>query len=167
MIYQERLLLSPMDRKEVFMVENPSRSKLLPLVIIPVLGLLVLALCYAGYFAVYMFVESAFFSNDPMSVPAGIIRNSYTALLIAVYFLLLRTKIRDLAKAIILFGPLTMLIIALILSLYKTPLLAALSALVVTACCIYLLYRYKKPWFYYYAAALSVVAAIFYAWPRE
>ena len=167
MIYQERLLLSPMDRKEVFMVENPSRSKLLPLVIIPVLGLFVLALCYAGYFAVYMFIESLFYSNNPTSVPAGIIRNSYTAFLIAVYFLLLRTKIRDLAKAIILFGPLTMLIIALILALYKTPLLAALSALVVTACCIYLLYRYKKPWFYYYAAALSVVAAIFYAWPRE
>lgn len=167
MIYQARLLLSQMDRKEVFMVENPSRFKLLPLVIIPVLGLLVLALCYAGYFAVYMFIESLFYPNNPTSVPAGIIRNSYTALLIAVYFLLHRTKIRDLAKAIILFGPLTMLIIALILALYKTLLLAALSALVVTTCCIYLLYRYKKPWFYYYAAALSVVAAIFYAWPRE
>ena len=149
------------------MVENPSGSKLLPLVIIPVLGLFVLVLCYAGYFAVYMLIESQFYPNNPTSVPAGIIRNSYTALLIAVYFLLLRTKIRDLAKAIILLGPLTMLIIALILALYKTLLLAALSALVVTTCCIYLLYRYKKPWFYYYAAALSLVAAIFYAWPRN
>jgi hypothetical protein len=156
-----------MDHKEVFMEKSAVRSRLLPLVIIPVFGLFVLALCYAGYFAVYMFVESVFFPSDPMSVPAGTIRNSYTALLIAVYLLLLRIKIRDLAKAIILFGPLTMLIIALILALYKTPLLAALSAVVVTACCIYLLYRYKKPWFYYYAAALSVVAAIFYAWPRN
>lgn len=160
-------MLSPMDHKEVFMVENPSRSRILPIVFIPVCGLFVLALCYAGYFAVYMFIESLFYPNNPTSVPAGTIRNSYTVALIAIYLLLLRTKIRNLVKAIILFGPLTMLIIAVILALYETPVLAALSAMVIASCCIYLLYRYKKPWFYYYASALSVVAAIFYAWPRK
>lgn len=157
---------SPIDLKEVFMEKNLSKSRLLPVVIIPVCGLFVLALSYAGYFAVYMFVESVFFPNNPTSVPAGTIRNTYTALLLAVYLLILRTKIRDLIKAIILIGPLTMLIIAINLAYYLKPVLAIASTLVIAICCSYLLYRYKKPWFYYYAAVLSVVAAIFYAWPR-
>jgi len=155
-----------MEHKEVFMDKNSSRSRLLPIVIIPVCGLLVLALCYAGYFAVYMFIESVFFPKDPTSVPAGIIRNAYTAALIAMYLLLLRTKTRDLIKAIVLFGPLTMLIIAVILALYLNPVFAIASTMAITIGCSYLLYRYKKSWFYYYVAALSMMAALFYAWPR-
>lgn len=149
------------------MEKDSSRSRLMPFVIIPVCGLLVLAICYAGYFAVYMFIESVFFSNNPTSVPAGIIRNSYTILLLAFYFLLLRTRIKDLIKALILIGPLTMLVIAANLALYLNSVLAVTSTMAIAIFCSYLLYRYKKPWFYYYAAALSVVAAIFYSWPRD
>lgn len=148
------------------MEKNQSRSRLLPIVIIPVCGLLVLVLCYAGYFAVYMVIESVFFPNNPTSVPAGTIRNAYTVLLLAVYLLLIRTKISDLLKAIILAGPLTMLIIAVNLALYLKPVLAIASTLAVAICCSYLLYRYKKSWYYYFAAVLSVAAALFYAWPR-
>lgn len=148
------------------MKKNYNRSVLLSSVIIPIGGLLVLALCYIGYFAVYMFVESVFFPNDPTSVPAGIIRNSYAIVLLVIYLILLRTKISDLFKAIILIGPMTMLIIAVILALYLKPVLAVISTMAIAACCLFVLYKYKKPWFYYYAAAISVVAAIFYAWPR-
>jgi len=148
------------------MKNNNNHSKLLSSVLIPISGLLVLALCYIGYLAVYMFIESVFFTNNPTSVPAGIIRNSYTIVLIAVYLILLRTKISDRFKAIILIGPMTMLIIAVILALYLTPVLAVISTMVIAVCCFFLLYKYKKPWIFYYAAAISVVAAIFYAWPR-
>lgn len=150
----------------IFMKKNHYSSVLLPSIIILACGLLVLALCYACYFAVYMFVESVFFSNDPTSVPAGIIRNSYAIVLLIIYLILLRTKIPDLSKAIILIGPMTMLIIAVNLVLYLKPVLAIISIVAITSCCIFLLYRYKKSWFYYYAATLSVLAAIFYAWPR-
>ena len=148
------------------MKNNNNHSTLLSSVLIPIGGLLVLALCYIGYFAVYMFIESVFFTNNPTSVPAGIIRNSYTIALIAVYMILLRTKLSDRFKAIILIGPMTMLIIAMILALYLTPVLAVISTMAIAACCFFLLYKYKKPWIYYYATGISVVAAIFYAWPR-
>ena len=148
------------------MKNNNNHSTLLSSVLIPIGGLLVLALCYIGYFAVYMFIESVFFTNNPTSVPAGIIRNSYTIVLIAVYLILLRTKISDRFKAIILIGPMTMLIIAVILALYLTPVLAVISTMAIAVCCFFLLYKYKKPWIYYYATWISVVAAIFYAWPR-
>src|SRR5690554_2124332 len=108
-------------------MKSNNLSKLLSLVLIPTCGLLVLALCYLGYFAVYMFIESVFFTNNPASVPAGIIRSSYAIVLIAVYLLLLRTKLSDLIKTIILIGPMTMLIITVILTLYLTPVFAALS----------------------------------------
>jgi len=133
-----------MDFMEVFMNKNSSRSRLLPIVIIPVCGLLVLAICYAGYFAVYLLIESVFFSNDLTSVPAGIIRNGYTALLLAVYLIVFRKTISDLIKAIILFAAMTMVIIAVNLAFYLTPALAILSTLVIAICCTYLLYRYKK-----------------------
>ena len=148
-----------------FMKNNHARSVILSSVLIPIGGLLVLALCYIGYFAVYMFVESIFFPNDPTSVPAGIIRNSYAILLVAVYLILLHTKISDFFKAILLIGPMTMLIIAAILALYVTPFLAMAPIVAITVCCLFLLYKYKKPWFFYYAAAISVVAAMIYAWP--
>jgi hypothetical protein len=147
-------------------MKNKKPSTLLSVILIPIGGLLVLALCYLGYLALYMFIESVFFTNNPTSVPAGIIRNSYTIVLIAVYLILLRTKISDLFKAILLMGPMTMLIIAVILALYLKPVLAALSAVTITACFIFLFYKFKKPWIFYYAAGISVVAAIAYAWPR-
>lgn len=142
------------------------RSVLLPLVIIPVGGLLILAICYMLYFAIYMFVESSFFPNDPTSVPAGIIRNSYALALFVLYLALLRVKIPDLLKATIFIGPMVMLIIATILALYQTKVLAAVSTIVIAICSIFLLYRYKKSWIYYYAAVISVLTAIVYAWPR-
>lgn len=148
------------------MEEKRSRSNLLPWFAIPVGGLFVLALCYIGYFASYMLVESIFFPNTPTAVPAGVIRNSYTLVLLVIYFILLRTKISDLYKAILLIGPVSMLIIAAILALYLTPVLAIVSTFVIAVICIFLLYKYKKPWFYYYALAISIAAAIAYAWPR-
>lgn len=148
------------------MENNHARNILLPLVMIPLGGLVVLALCYIGYFAVYMFVESTFFPNDPTSVPAGVIRNSYAVVLFILFLALLRTRRSDLFQAIIFVGPMAMLIVAAILALYLTPTLAAASAAAIAVCCLFLLYRYKKPWIYYYAAAISVVVATAYAWPR-
>jgi len=134
--------------------------------LIPVGGLLVLAICYLGYFAVYMLIESVFFPGDPTSVPAGIIRNSYAMALLVLYLALLRTTVSDLIKATIYIGPVTMLIVAVILALYLTPVLAALSTIAIAVCCIILLYTYKKPWIYYYATAIAIVVAVAYAWPR-
>lgn len=148
------------------MKKDNFRSVLLPLAVIPAGGLVVLALCYLGYFAAYMLVESVFFPNDPALVPAEAIRISFALVLLVLYLALLRTRASELLKATVIICPLTMIIISAVLGFYLTPALALAAAAIIVCCCIFLLYRYKKPWIYYYATAISAVVAIAYAWPR-
>lgn len=148
------------------MKKNTLKSILAPLILIPLGGLLILAACYLLYGVIYNLVETVFFPNDPQLVPAGIIRNSYSAALIALILALMRTKLSDLLKSIILIGPLTTLIIAAILAFYMQPALAIGATALIAGVCVYLLHRYQKPWLYYYATAITVLAGIFYAWPR-
>jgi hypothetical protein len=142
------------------------RSVLLPLIIIPVGGLLTLGACYLLYYFVYNFVESRFFPTDPTSVPADIIRRAYAVSLLVLYLVLLRTKVSDLFRATILVGPVAMVVTTAILALYEKPALAMVAIVVIVAVCVFLLYRYKKPWVYYYAIAATVLAAIALAWPE-
>ena len=149
------------------MSSNNYRSILLPLVVILFGGILVLGLCYLAYFAIYMFVESTFFQFNPTAVPAGVIRNSYAFVLLVFYLLLFRTKLADMMKAIILIGPMTLLIIAAILALYEFPFAAIAATALITGICVFLIYHYKKPWIYYYSSAVAMLAAVVYAWPRS
>ncbi len=148
------------------MKKDSLKSILVPLIVVPIGGLVILAACYLLYGVIYNLVETAFFPQNPTLVPAGIIRNSYVVTLLALYLALLRTKVSGLLKATILIGPVTMLIIAAILVFYEQPALAIAATVVIAAITIYLLYRYKKPWHYYYATAITVLAGIAYAWPR-
>lgn len=148
------------------MEKSRFRSVLLPLIVIPVGGLLVLAVCFLLYYGVYMFIENMFFLNDPSAMPAGTVRNSYALALVVLLPVLMRTRLPDLLKAIILIGPVATLIIAGILRFYQIPALAIAITVAIAACSVFWVYRYRKPWFYYYAIALTVFAGIAYAWPR-
>ena len=149
------------------MKKESSRSIILPLIAVPFGGLLTLGICYVLYLGLYMFVETQFYAANPMLVPAGIIRNSFTAAIILLYLFILRTRIPDLLKAVLFIGPVAMLLIALTLALYETLVLVIVGIAIVAACCVLLIHHYKKAWFYYYAVAISVAAAIVYAWPRS
>ncbi|MDD4493757.1 MAG: hypothetical protein PHV32_05335 [Eubacteriales bacterium] len=149
------------------MKKESFRSILLKLLIIPVGSILVLIICYALYYAVFLFAESVLFRNNPNVMPVGIIRNLYAVVLAVIYFALFRAKITDIIKAIILAAPLAMLIVAAILALYITPVLAVVVTAAIAICCFLLLYRHKKSWVYYYSAAVAVAIAIAYAWPRS
>ena len=148
------------------MKKDYSRSVLLPLVIIPVGGLLTLGICYLLYLFIYSSVEFRFFATDPTSVPADAMRRAYALVLLVLYLALLCTKISDLLKATILVGPMGIFVTTAILALYEKPALAIAAIVVIVAICIFLLYRYKKPWIYYYAVAATVLAAIALAWPE-
>ena len=148
------------------MKNNYFRSILLPLLIIPVGGLLTLGTCYLLYLFIYNFVEFQFYPTDPASVPVDAMRRVYVLTLLVLYFALLRTKISDLLKATILVGPMGMLATTAILAFYETPVLAIAAIVVIIAICIFLLYRYKKPWIYYYAVAATILAAVALAWPE-
>jgi hypothetical protein len=147
------------------MKKSRFRSVLLPLIVIPVGGVLVLAVCFFLYYGVYLFIENVAFLNDPSAMPAGTVRNFYALALVVLLPVLMRTRLPDLLKAIILFGPLATLIIAGILRFYQIPALAIAITVAIAACSVFLVYRYRKPWFFYYAIALTVLAGIAYAWP--
>ena len=143
------------------------KSILLPLVIVPAGGLLILAAGYLLYFGVVMLVESAFYADDPTAVPMDVIRQAFAAFSLVLYVPLLRVKAPDLLKAAVLVGPLTMLIITMILRFYQNLALAGFITAAIAGLCLFLLYQFKKPWFYFYAVGVSALAGIFYAWPRN
>lgn len=141
-------------------------ANLFPLVVLPVGGLLVLAICYLSYFALYLSIESIFFARNPTDVPAEAIRIGFAVVLLVLFLALQRTKAPDLLKASALVGPLSMLLIAAILGFYEQLVLAGVVALAIVGLCVFLLIKFKKPWLYYYASALSLLAALVYGWPR-
>ncbi|MBW8382605.1 MAG: hypothetical protein K0M69_08825 [Youngiibacter sp.] len=130
-------------------------------------GIFVLAATYMGYFAIYMFVETVFFSDNIGNTPAEAIRISYSVFLLLMYFALLRTDAPELLKAILIVAPLTMLMVAAILGLYLKPLLSVLAASAIVVVFILLMRRSRKPWIYYFAIAISLLFSMAYAWPRE
>ena len=148
------------------MKKNHSRSILLPLVIIPVGGLLVLGTCYLLYLFTYNFVEFRFFPTNPTFVPAGFMRRAYALVLLVLYLALLRTKISDIIKSTILVGPMGIFFTTAILTFYEKPAWAIAVTVVILTVSTLLLYRYKKPWIYYYAIATTVLASIALAWPK-
>lgn len=142
-------------------------SVVVPLLLIPAGGLLMLGLCFVGYLGLYLGVEALFFADNPGSVPADTLRNSYAlALVVLGLALVLGTRLPDLLKATILIGPLATLVVAAILRWYMQPAAAIAATAAIALGCLYLLYRFRKPWFYYYAAAAAVAAGVVYGWPR-
>lgn len=148
------------------MKKSNFHSVFLPLVVIPIGGLLTLGLYYFFYMLIYNFVEFHFFPNNPTSVPADILRRAYALALLVFYLVLLRTMISDIIKAIFLVGTMGIFTTTAILAFYETQALAIVTVVVIIAVSTCLLYRYRKSWFYYYAFAITVLASIALALPE-
>ena len=146
--------------------ESWLRSLGLPLLAIPIGGLIMIALTLAIYLGLYLLLESLFYSNHPQEFPAGILRIGCSIALVGLYLVLLRTRLPDLFKAIFLVGPLAATIITTGHALYARPVVSIIAMFGVATVCGILLYLYKKPWIYYYAAAVAAAAGMIYAWPR-
>lgn len=142
------------------------RSTFLPLVVIPIGGLLALGICYLLFLLINNLGETLLFSATPTEMPVFIIRRVLAQLLLVLYLALFFTKAHDLVKAIILVGPLGFLTTTAILTYYEKPAWSAVVTVVITAISIFLLYIKKKPWFYYYAVAITVLVSVLLAWPR-
>jgi hypothetical protein len=118
------------------------------------------------YALLYNLLESMFYPNDPFSFPAGALRSIFAVTLVLLYLLLLRTRLSDLLKAILLSGPLAAVVITVGHALYEYPAVSIPAMFVTIVLCGLLLYRFKKPWLYYYAGAIASLVALAYAWPR-
>ena len=148
------------------MTKNRSLSIALRLVVILLGGLLMMALTFLVFALLYNLLETLFYPNAPTSFPASPLRMTFALVLVTLYLLLLRTRLSDLFKAILLTGPLAAVIIAVGHALYETPWLSIPAMCAVAVICGLLLYRFAKPWVYYYAGAVAAVVALVYAWPR-
>lgn len=144
------------------MMNNENRSKLFIILLYPFAGLVLLVCCFFAYFA----LSSLFRLILNEQMPMGFIRQLFAMSLVLIYLLVLRLKITDKIKALLMIAPLGTLIITVILTFYQNlPIAIALMSVIVISV-IYALHRFNKPWYYYYSLILAVLAAIAYGWPR-
>lgn len=148
------------------MQQNRFRSFWLPIFLVPIGGLMALALTLVLYGAIYLLLEGQFYPNNPQDFPAGTLRMVCAILLAVLYLLLLRTRLWELLKAILLPGPLAGVVISVGHALYERPAVSVAAMIAVVAICGWLLYRFKKPWFYAYALAIGAIVSLAYAWPE-
>ena len=148
------------------MTKGSFRSLAVPLIVIPLGGLLMMVLTLILYGVLFNLLESFFFPSDPLSFPAGAFRRAFAVVLVLLYLLLLRTQLSDLLKAILLTGPLSAVIITVGHALYEHPAVSIAAMFAAVAIGGLLLHRFKGLWIYYYAGAIASLVALAYAWPR-
>lgn len=142
------------------------RQVILPAVLILMGGLVLMALTWLFYALLYNLLERRVFPNDPGAFPANTFRAVFAVALVILYLLLLRTRLPDLVKAILLCAPLAAVTITLGFTRYQQPLVAVIIMVLAGVICAILLKLAKKPWIYFYAAALTSIIAIVYDYPR-
>jgi hypothetical protein len=158
-----------MSKPETFPASPEQKKHLRPVwlqVILIVAGSLAgMALTWLLYVLIYNLLETLFYPNNPLAFPAGTVRQGYALVLTLLYFILLRTRLSDSFKAVLLCGPLSTLMIAAGFLFYQYPVLSIGVMLCAAAACGFYLYKSKKPWCYDAAAITASVIAIAYAWP--
>jgi hypothetical protein len=141
------------------------RSTALPWIIIPIGALLMMALTWLLYGLIFNLLEALFFPDNSLAFPAGLVRRTYAVVLVLLYLILLRTRLADLVKAILITGPLSTVIITVGLAFYEKPVISIIVMVASAATCGIFLYLSKKSWLYYYAGIIASLAGLAYAWP--
>jgi len=80
--------------------------------------------------------------------------------------LLPRAKWPLLLRAALLVGPLTVLLITVVLDLYTRLYFAIPIFLVITGICLFFLIARKRPWFFYWALLFAIVLSLAYGLPE-
>ena len=142
------------------------KSTFLPLVIVPIGGLLAFGICYLLFLWINNFFEFQLYSANPSEVPIYLIRRALAFVFLFLYFILLLTKAPDLIKATVLVGPLGFFTTTAILTYYQQPLLTAAVTVFIAAVSSFLAFRSKKPWFFYYAIGITILVSILLTWPQ-
>lgn len=143
-----------------------SKSKVMPVLVLTVGGVLLLGLTFMGYYGVVLLGERFLKNGNPQDFPMDQMRFYTMVGVWVLYFLLTRVLKSDLLKSLLLISPLTMLLVVVVLRYYMKPFIALAIALVLFASAVSVLRVWKKNWMYYYAVTFSLIIALFYAWPR-
>lgn len=148
------------------MNNNKFRSTLIPLFVVPIGGLIVLAMIYGVYLGVYLGLESIIKPSQLFVSRTDLFRSVFALIVIVVYLFVYRSKLGELPKAVLMIGPIAMLLITLIFRYYENLTLTVSVFGLAVAGLSYLLYKDRKPWFFYYALGFAALLALLYGWPR-
>lgn len=143
-------------------MNRDSRNHWLTIILSPLLGLVYLGICFMTYFGIFRIMET---TVGPI-FNVGVIRWTYALVLVVIYQIVCKTNVSDRIKAFLMIGPLTTLLITIILTFYQNIMLFVGLIAFVILFLLYVFYRMKKPWYHTYALIVSVLAALAYGWPR-
>lgn len=99
-------------------------------------------------------------------VPVDTVRTLFMVATVALYPLVLRSRLSELAKAVLLSAPVGVVAAGLAVGFWAQPTLAVAALLVVGGVTALLLRAYRAPWTYWASAALALLLALAYAAPR-
>lgn len=129
-------------------------------------GIVLVAIYGAIYAGLSLLLEGTLFHENPQALRQDILRNSCALVVGLLTVFLMKTRLHDIIKAILLLSGLTVFLMALVLHFYRTMWLAVILVVLVSGIIIWIITKKRKPWFYHYAVGISIVVALLYAWPR-
>ncbi len=137
----------------------------IPTICILLGGIFIVAIAWMIYLGIYLSLEALFYPTNPQAVPADYIRIVCAVLFILSYLFILRSHASQTMKAMIFVGPLTTLVITLILSFYTHLILVSILLAVMVILILGLIRHYKRGWVFYLATLYSLLLGVAYALP--
>lgn len=144
-------------------------------VIVVLLGVpVVLGLAFMLLFVLNLAVSTVLDAGRDSSSPFGDpnayspvteLRLGFTAALVVLYPLVARSRIPELAKAVLLAAPVGVPTAALLVTLYDRPILALGVAGFIAVAVAIILVRTGRSWIWFLAAGLAWALALYYGWP--
>lgn len=129
-------------------------------------GVIIVALFWLAYLGVTLLLETTLFQDNPQELPQDTLRNISALLAVILILILLKTKLHETIKGMLLLAGIAVLIMALVLRFYLIMWLAVILVVSVSGAIIWIFIRKHKSWIYYYALGIGVIVGLLYAWPR-
>ena len=144
------------------MKKDTLRSNAILILEITLAGFALMALAYSLYVLFHLIIQRSVFAAAAIVIPTVYTRFVFALIMVLGYWFVLRSKIKDLFKALAATVPTGSLILAAGIGLYQWPTVALAAKLLVLALIVLYLYMSKKPWIYFYAVAFAALLAIIY-----
>ncbi len=140
------------------------------LVVVPIVLFLAFLFLFALNLAVGTVIDAAQSPSDPFgdpnaSSPVTGLRLGLAAALALLYPLVVRSRMPDLAKAVLIAAPVGVPTAALLVTLYDRPVLALGCAVAIAIVVTIALVASSRPWTWFLAAGWAWILAVSYGWP--
>ncbi len=138
------------------------QNKIRTILLITLASLVTFALAYATYALFHHLVSRLLAGSIGHPLPPAMTRPVFGLVMLVCAVLIERSRLPDLAKAVLEMIPAGTLMLAASLGLYQYPMASlGLQILILVANLLIFLWR-RKPWYYYYALGLTAVIIFVY-----